>query len=57
MKVNKMEVEIYGELSQGTAVITKHYNESVRDDISLTVDDVYALEFIVSEIKRKLKLI
>lgn len=54
MKVGRLEIHLYPGTSNVTLV--KHYNDDMRKQIDLDEDDIYSLEFIIKEIKRKLEL-
>lgn len=53
-KVGDLEVCIYEDSK--CATIIKHYNESVKKEIDLNENDIHALNFILSEIKRGLDI-
>ncbi len=54
MIVGRLEMKCFS--SSTTAFIVKHYNDTVKKQIDLDEDDIYHLEFIIKEIKRKLDL-
>lgn len=55
MKIGRLEVKMFAD--SGVARIIKHENDHVQTEIRLDGDDdIYALEFAVAEIKRKLGL-
>ena len=54
MRIGQLEIEMYQDTKSAT--LTKHFNDSVRAELSLSENDIYALEFAVKEIKRKLNL-
>ena len=55
MKIGNLEIEIF-KSGASTVNLTKCYNSSVCKSINLNEDDIYALEFAVKEMKRKLGL-
>ena len=54
MIIGRIEISIYKD--SNSVAITKHYNDAVKTTININEDDIYALEFAVKEIKRKLEL-
>ena len=54
MKINNLEIKIFTDSK--TVLLSKKYNDFVEKSINLDVNDIYALEFAVKEMKRKLDL-
>jgi len=54
MRVGSLDVDIFDDSK--VALITKRYNAAESSEIRLNEDDIYALEFIIKEIKRALEL-
>lgn len=54
MIVGTLEVYLYE--TPRSITLCKHYNSAVTKSLDLTENEIYHLEFIIKEVKRKLEL-